>query len=302
MLAPGGEASLAAAFLLGVLGSGHCVAMCGGIACALTVGLDERVRRSPVRMLPYVLAYNVGRIASYTVAGLAVGLAGAEAAKLVPAAWAREAGVVVSAAFLVALGLYMADWWRGLAALERAGALLWRRLEPLGRRLLPVTGLPGALGVGLVWGWLPCGLVYAALALALASAGARDGALIMLAFGLGTLPTLLALGFAGRWLAALTRRPGLRRAAGVCVFVLGVVALGFGLAGGHGAHAPADGAHDRPGAHRAGGPAGASMTASTTLSLDVVKQRAELLVEHRAEHGIVAVLHGARHPVPVLGA
>lgn len=283
MYAAADEASLAAAFLMGVLGSGHCVAMCGGIACALTVGLEDRVRRSPARMLPYVLAYNTGRIVSYSLAGLLVGLAGAQAANLLPPAWVRQAGVVVSAAFIIALGLYLADWWRGLAALERVGTRLWRHLEPLGRRALPVTRVSGALGAGLVWGWLPCGLVYAALSLALVRASPTGGALTMLAFGLGTLPTLLVLGFAGRWITGLARRPQVRRAAGIGLCVLGVAALALGLAGGHDHHT-----------------ARAEETSGTT-AFDVLEQRAEVLVQHRPEDRIGARLHAGLDSRPVLG-
>lgn len=218
------ELSLLAAAAMGLFGSGHCVAMCGGISCALSAGLPQSVRRSPSRMLPYVIAYNVGRMTSYMLAGALFGGLGAGVGVVLPPSWAEGLGLAISMAFVIALGLYLGDWWRGLAALERLGAKLWRRLEPLGRQFLPVTRWRGAFAVGLLWGWLPCGLVYAALALALVSGGAFEGALTMLAFGLGTLPALIMLGFAGRWLAAL-RRPGARRAAGASLCVLGVVVL-----------------------------------------------------------------------------
>jgi sulfite exporter TauE/SafE len=225
------ELSLVAAASMGFFGSGHCVAMCGGISCALTAGLPESVRRSPSRMLPFVIAYNVGRLTSYTLAGALFGMVGARAGVLLPPSWAHGAGIVISITFVIALGLYLGDWWRGLAAFERLGSKLWRYLQPLGRRYLPVTRWRGALAIGLLWGWLPCGLVYAALALALVSGGAVAGALTMLAFGLGTLPALISLGFAGRWLAAL-RHPGARRAAGASLCVLAVV-LFLGAYSGH---------------------------------------------------------------------
>jgi sulfite exporter TauE/SafE len=207
---------------MGFFGSGHCVAMCGGISCALTAGLPQTVRRSPLRMLPFVIAYNLGRLISYMLAGALFGIIGARAGVLLPPSWAHGVGIAISIAFVIALGLYLGDWWRGLAAFERLGSKLWRYLQPLGGRFLPVTRWRGALGVGLLWGWLPCGLVYAALALALVSGGALAGALTMLAFGLGTLPALISLGFAGRWLAAL-RHPRARRAAGASLCVLAVV-------------------------------------------------------------------------------
>jgi len=149
---------------------------------------------------------------------------GAGAGVLLPPSWAPGLGIAISIAFVIALGLYLGDWWRGLTVFERLGAKFWRHLEPLGRRFLPVTRRRSALAIGLLWGWLPCGLVYAALALALVSGGAWQGASTLLAFGLGTLPALIALGFAGRWLAAL-RHAKARRAAGASLCVLGVVAL-----------------------------------------------------------------------------
>lgn len=227
----GGELPLLTAGAMGLLGAGHCVAMCGGISCALSAGLPDSVRASPLRMLPFVIAYNLGRLTSYALAGALFGFVGAEAGVLLPPSWAKALGIAISVAFVIALGLYLGDWWRGLAAFERLGSKLWRYLEPLGRRFLPVTRRRGAFAIGLLWGWLPCGLVYAALALALVSGGAFEGASTMLAFGLGTLPALIALGFAGRWLAAL-RSGGARRAAGAALCVLGVVLL-LGAYSGH---------------------------------------------------------------------
>lgn len=218
------DLSLLVAAAMGLFGSGHCVAMCGGISCALSAGLPDSVRRSPARMLPFIIAYNAGRLMSYMAAGALFGGFGAGAGILLPPSWAPGLGLGISVAFVIALGLYLGDWWRGLSVFERLGAKFWRHLEPLGRRFLPVTRRRSALAIGLLWGWLPCGLVYAALALALVSGGARQGALTMLAFGLGTLPALIALGFAGRWLAAL-RHPKARRAAGASLCVLGVAAL-----------------------------------------------------------------------------
>jgi sulfite exporter TauE/SafE len=232
------ELHLLAALVMGLAGSTHCVAMCGGISCALSAGLPKEVRSSPTRMLPYVLAYNAGRIASYGLAGVLVGLVGGRAAHLLPAESAQIVGMVIAAGFFVALGLYLGGWWRGLEILEKLGARLWRHVEPLGRRFLPV-GTPGkALGVGLVWGWLPCGLVYAALALALTTGNGTGGALTMLAFGVGTLPALITLGYAGRWLSGQTRRVGVRRVAGAALCLAGVATLALGLAGEHG-HQPA---------------------------------------------------------------
>jgi sulfite exporter TauE/SafE len=123
---------------------------------------------------------------------------------------------------VILLGLYLAGLGRSVAGLERLGAALWRKVSPLGRRWLPVESVPRALAVGALWGWLPCGLVYSVLALALVSGSATRGAFVMLAFGLGTLPNLLAAGLAVGTLRTLLRRRGVRLAAGLAVAALGV--------------------------------------------------------------------------------
>jgi hypothetical protein len=124
--------------------------------------------------------------------------------------------------FMILLGLYLAGWWMGLARVEQAGGRLWRRIEPLGRRLLPVRTPARALGIGLVWGWLPCGLVYSTLVWAMGAGGALNGGLLMLCFGLGTLPALLAMGAFAATLAGFIRRPWVRQVAGALVIGFGV--------------------------------------------------------------------------------
>lgn len=225
MLEPEFSFSLLAAFLAGLLGSLHCVGMCGGIVGALTLRLPQEIRASQPRLLPYVLSYNVGRIASYAIAGALAGLLGTQALAALSLENAQLVGKWVSAIFMMALGLYIAGWSRGLVDLERLGARLWRMIEPLGRRYLSLAGPHEALALGLVWGWLPCGLVYAVLAWSFVAGSALQGAAVMLAFGAGTLPMLLAIGTASRWLGEFVRSPRLRRAVGVTVLLLGVFAL-----------------------------------------------------------------------------
>ncbi|HEX9628329.1 MAG TPA: sulfite exporter TauE/SafE family protein [Acidiferrobacterales bacterium] len=227
----GTELSAVSLFLAGLLGSVHCIGMCGGITGALTLALPEPVRSRQARLIPYLLAYNAGRILSYTLAGALVGAAGAALAGVFTRELAMSVGRIVSGGFMVLLGLYVAGWWSALIGLERLGARLWRRVEPLGRRFLPPRGPLSALALGLVWGWLPCGLVYSALAFALVSGGAAAGATLMLAFGFGTLPMLLAMGAAARWLTRITRSAWLRQLAGALILVFGLTML-FG-AGAH---------------------------------------------------------------------
>ena len=219
--------SFFAAFLVGLTGGVHCFGMCGGIVGALALGLPP-MPGHPLRVrLPFLLAYNVGRIVSYTVAGALAGGVGAWAANLVSVHRAQLALQVLAGLFMILLGLYLAGWWPVLGHLERAGGVLWRRIEPLGRRLLPVRVPAQALGVGLVWGWLPCGLVYSVLVWAIGSGGAGQGALLLLGFGLGTLPTLLAMGTVAATLAGFVRRPIVRQAAGILVILFGTYEIGL---------------------------------------------------------------------------
>ena len=216
-------------FFIGLLGSVHCAVMCGGISSALNLSLHQSQRRQPVRLLLCVTAYQAGRILSYVLAGaLAAGLAGA-ALGFVPRHELLIYGNLIQAAVLVLLGLYLVRLWRGpLAALERLGLLFWQRLAPLRKRIFPVRGPAGALAMGLVWGWLPCGLTYSALITAMAGTRPGIGALYMLFFGLGTLPALLTVASVQRLLMSLHTGGVVRAGAGGILLVLGIV-MGTGV-------------------------------------------------------------------------
>ncbi len=146
-------------------------------------------------------------------------------AQLMPVYYAQRLLMALAGCFMVLLGLYLADWWRGLGVIERMGAGLWTRIEPLGRRLLPVRSLHHAAIVGVLWGWLPCGMVYSMLVMAVSSGGVLEGAALMLAFGVGTLPTLLGMGALAGAAAHLSRATSVRRLAGVLVILFGVYTL-----------------------------------------------------------------------------
>jgi len=218
-------ASLITAFLVGLLGGVHCIGMCGGIVAALTAGLPPEKRGRPAAQLPYLIGYNLGRILGYTLAGAVMGGLGLAALQFLPLHVAQRTLYGVAALFMVALGLYLGGWWRGLIRIERLGHILWRRVEPLGRRLLPVRSVWQATAIGAIWAFLPCGLVYSVLVWSVGSGGPLPGAALMLAFGLGTLPNLLGVGLLAGAAARLTEQPWLRRAAGLLVLGFGGYAL-----------------------------------------------------------------------------
>jgi len=206
---------LVAAFVFGLLGGAHCIGMCGGIMSALTFAVPPSMR-SPIRLSGLLLGYNLGRIASYMVAGALVAGLGTIVA-LTPET--RLALQVLAAVMLILMALYIANWWKGLLRIEALGRRLWKHLEPLGRRLMPVVQVPQAVALGAIWGWLPCGLVYSMLAWSLAIAEPWRGAALMGAFGLGTLPALVATGLAARQLNTLIRHPATRSIAALSIIV-----------------------------------------------------------------------------------
>lgn len=212
------------AFLVGLLGGVHCLGMCGGIVGALTFGLPAE-RRSGVKTVPYQLAYNIGRLFSYTLAGALAGGVGVIIGGLMPLQLAQNSLLVIAGLFMIMMGLYVAGWWLGLGRLEKALGGLWRYLEPLGRRLMPVQSPLQAMGLGIVWGWLPCGLVYSVLVWAIASGSAAEGALLMLAFGLGTMPNLLLIGAAAGWVGRYVKKPAIRGIAGGLIMAYGLYML-----------------------------------------------------------------------------
>ena len=209
---------LLSAVVLGLLGGGHCLGMCGGLMGALTMAIPVEQRG---RRLQLLLAYNLGRILSYGCAGLLLGLGGWALANS-PAAMALR---IVAGLLLICMGLYLGGWWSGLTRIEALGRGLWRHIQPLASRLLPVTSLPRALLLGALWGWLPCGLVYSTLLWAASQGSALDSALLMLAFGLGTLPVLIASGLAAQRLNQLLRQRSVRMAGGLLVIVFGLWTL-----------------------------------------------------------------------------
>jgi len=205
-------ALLGGMFALGIASGVHCVGMCGGIVTAFSVVRMESHR--PIFPLARHLAFNAGRISTYAAAGAAAGTAGL----LLPL---QNSLYLFANVVLILVGLHLAGFG-ALLRLERLGAPLWRGLQPLAARA-SATGSP--YFAGLLWGWLPCGLVYAALAVAVTSGSSPKGAAAMLAFGLGTLPWLLAAGTAAAQLRRWMSLPAVRLAVGGGVMAFGLHGL-----------------------------------------------------------------------------
>ena len=209
------EISYLSAFLVGLLGGVHCVGMCGGIVSALTIGT------APQQSTPwkFLISYNIGRISSYTFAGLLIGGLGAQLSTLHELQLFLK---ILAGVFMIAMGLYIAGWWFGLSKVEQLGGYVWKRIQPLGNRFIPVQTTMQAGMLGLLWGWLPCGLVYSVLIWTLSVSSAVEGALLLLSFGLGTLPNLLAIGFFAIGLKQFMQKAFVRLTAGMLVILFGI--------------------------------------------------------------------------------
>ena len=212
-----------AVFLIGLLGGVHCAGMCGGIVSALSAQ-TVRLPGAP-SALPLHLAYNFGRISSYVIAGALVGAIGSFGMLFKDMLPVQMALYVAANLMMIALGLYLTGFTRSLAFTERLGQSLWKRIQPYTRRFLPVRSVAQAYPLGLLWGWLPCGMVYGVLTAALLSGSAQRGAATMLAFGLGTLPNLLLAGLLLQRLRSVVQAPYVRLVSGLVVIAFGVWGL-----------------------------------------------------------------------------
>lgn len=225
--------SFSAAFLIGLFSAVHCIGMCGSIIGALSLSLPVSIRDNPVKRSGFVSSYNIGRILSYSVAGLIMGGIGMSVFESSGSATIRMLATVISTSIMVAIGLYLAGWFPQVSAIEKIGLPVWRKLEPIGRKMMPVDSISKAFSYGLIWGWLPCGLVYTVLIWSLTSGSAINGALIMLAFGMGTLPTLITAGVMTSWLTRFARSARARHIAGLLIIFMAVAMLFIPMHGGH---------------------------------------------------------------------
>lgn len=216
-------ASISAAFFLGLLSSAHCVGMCGGIMGALSMAVPAEAKNKRWLIL---ISYNLARIFSYALIGILLGRFAQELTH-----WGGQTLLRwLAGLLLIAMGLYLANWWRGLTYLENAGRYLWAYLQPLSKKLMPVNSVTKAFALGMIWGWLPCGLVYSALMFAMAQGDAMTSGMVMLAFGLGTLPTVLLSGVFAQTLSSWLQRKQLRWTFALAIILFGLwTLLGTGM-------------------------------------------------------------------------
>lgn len=241
------------ALTTGFLGSIHCLGMCGGVSATIALGATapqpRGLERATVAIIPFVavrrapsvlsapqtnvLAFNAGRIVSYMIAGAMAGSIGG----VISQGWvlsetmsARTGLFLFANLMIVATGLYLMGLPQLLAPLERAGGLIWRHVSPQIKKLLPMYTVPRAALFGMLWGWIPCGMVYAMLLSAMSAGSSAAGMLTMLAFGIGTLPAMIAVGLAAGSIGQWTRDSRVRMLAGAVIVAMGL--FGFARADG----------------------------------------------------------------------
>jgi len=223
--------------LIGLLGSGHCLGMCGGIAgahsysitgagtpaatdlIASTKPIASKANASGPALWQILTFFNLGRVSSYTMIGFLAGILGAAIALNMTALIVLR---TLAAVMLILMGLYVGQWWSGLVKVERLGAGLWHYLSPKAHKLRQKKGLPVQFTLGMIWGWLPCGLVYSALTWSMTSADPKLAALLMAGFGIGTLPGMLAAGLFAYHLRRWFSRLSVRR-----TFAIGLIIFGL---------------------------------------------------------------------------
>ena len=213
------------AFVVGLLSTIHCIGMCGGLVGAMTMSLSPDIRQNQLKLTQYTFAYNLGRIISYMIAGLLVGLLGQVFKDFIM----PEQGIgllrLIASIMIIAMGFYIAGWFPQFSRIEKMGVPVWSLLQPLGQRLLPVDKIWKAYFFGMVWGWLPCGLVYYMLLMSPANDGAINSALFMLAFGLGTLIPMMSVGFLTGKITQFRNSKRIRHLSGILLIIMGIISL-----------------------------------------------------------------------------
>lgn len=221
---PNFASSFLVALLMGLFSSLHCIGMCGSIIGSLTFSLSPEIRQDKKRLLPFILSYNAGRITSYGIAGALFGLVEVLVTLPLGETHGHRLLQILSALIMIGAGLYIAGWFPRFAYIEKAGVYFWRKIEPFGRKLIPVKNCKNAYLFGMVWGWIPCGLVYAALALTIASGSIWQSSLTMVAFGLGTLPAVMGVGVMISVLTRLASNQRFKQIVGLIMIALALFA------------------------------------------------------------------------------
>ncbi len=211
-------ANILGALLLGLMGAGHCLAMCGGIISSLSVSSASEQQQ---RNWYFIVIYQIGRITSYTLFGAISGWLGLQFNQVSPLPILK----ILSGVLLIAMALYMSQTWLGLRHLEKIGKLLWNKISPLTRKLLPVTNAKQALLLGGIWGWMPCGLVYTSLGYALSLGDSLSSALFMFVFGLGTLPATILAGGASLSMKKFLNHKMVRLLSAIVFLLMGIFTL-----------------------------------------------------------------------------
>jgi sulfite exporter TauE/SafE len=221
---PAFTSSYLVAFMMGLFSSLHCIGMCGSIIGTLTLSLSPEIRNNKMRLLPYVFNYNFGRVVSYTLAGGLAGVIGVLMIMPFGEIHGHRLLQLLSALVMMSAGLYIAGWFPRFAYIEKIGRNFWKKIEPFGRKLIPVKTHTQAYLFGMVWGWLPCGLVYTALAISATAGDVAKSALTMFAFGLGTLPAVMGMGIMTSILTRLSRTPRFKQVIGLFMIALALLA------------------------------------------------------------------------------
>ncbi|MEB8430650.1 sulfite exporter TauE/SafE family protein [Cocleimonas sp. KMM 6892] len=213
------------AFVVGLLSTIHCIGMCGGLVGAMTMSLSPEIRQNQLKLAQYTFAYNLGRIISYMIAGLLVGLLGQVFKDFIM----PEHGIgllrLIASFMIIAMGFYIAGLFPQFSRIEKIGVPIWSLLQPLGQKLLPVDKIWKATMFGLVWGWLPCGLVYYMLLMSPASDGAINSALFMMVFGIGTLIPMMSTGFLTGKITQFRNSKKIQSISGLLLIIMGIISL-----------------------------------------------------------------------------
>jgi len=222
------ESFYISALFIGLLGGTHCVGMCGGIVTALTIGLSDHKRKDSGRFFVYQLSYNFGRILTYTITGAIAASLGVVSEHYGFGIQARKILTLTAGTIMVFLGLYITGWWKmAIIFIENIGKIFWNIIEPIAKKFIPIRSIGHALIAGILWGWLPCGLVYSALFLAMSANSISQGALIMWIFGIGTLPVLLGIGYFSRNIFFQLQKKWLRVTVGIIIICFGIFQFKF---------------------------------------------------------------------------